>query len=206
MLAELPRTSTELGGYDSGATYWNFTTENGCDTRNRVLRLQAVSPAQWTGAIALLPPKGSSPECPVTQGSWQTPYDNAETPLNLATQADISSAIAIDHVVPKANAWATGAANWMSYGVLGTWALREFSNDLGSPELLAVSSTSNSSKGDSSPEEWMPNNTGMTCPYIKAWIAVKYNWALAVSTTVDAPSNPIGTSELTFLQNTLKSC
>jgi lysophospholipase L1-like esterase len=208
MLAELPRTSTALGGYAKGASYWNFTTRNGCDTRNTVLREEAVSPAQWTGAIRLLPPDGSSPECPVTQGSWQTPYDFAETPLNLASEADISRAIAIDHVVPRSNAWATGAANWMKiYGtLLGTWQLRGFSNDLVSPELLAVSSTSNSSKGDSSPEKWMPKNTGMTCPYIKAWIAVKYNWALAVSTKVDAPSNPIGTSELTFLQNSLKKC
>jgi hypothetical protein len=144
----------------------------------------------------------------VTEGSWQAPYDAAETPLNLVTQDDIASAIAIDHIVPKANAWETGAANWVStYGsTLGTALLSAFSNARGVPELLAVSSSSNSSKGDSSPELWMPTNTGMTCPYVKAWIAVKNEFQLAVSTIVDAPSNPIGTSELTFLQNTLSSC
>jgi hypothetical protein len=116
----------------------------------------------------------------VTEGSWQTPYDAAETPLNLTTQNDITSNIAIDHIVPKANAWETGAANWVStYGAtLGTALLSAFSNARGVPELLAVSSSSNSSKGDSSPELWMPTNTGMTCLYVKTWIAVKYELQL----------------------------
>jgi hypothetical protein len=52
----------------------------------------------------------------------------------------------------------------------------------------------------------MPTNTGMTCPYVEAWVAVKYAFQLDVSTIDDAPNNPIGTSELTFLQNTLSSC
>jgi hypothetical protein len=46
----------------------------------------------------------------------------------------------------------------------------------------------------------------MTCPYVEAWVAVKYAFQLDVSTIDDAPNNPIGTSELTFLQNTLSSC
>lgn len=207
MLANLPRTSTRLLGYDDKATYWNFTTRNGCDTRQDVLRKQAVSPADWPGVKPLVPPDGSIPLCPVTEGAWQTPYDLAQTPVSLITQTDITNVIAIDHVVPKAEAWATGAANWMSYPAsMGTALLQDFSNAQGVPELLAVSSTSNSSKGDSSPELWMPNNTGMKCPYIKAWIAVKWEYQLKISTIVDAPSNPIGTSELAFLQKTLSSC
>jgi lysophospholipase L1-like esterase len=201
MLAELPRTSTRIGGYDPNASYWAFITRGGCDTRNRVLRAQAVSPKQWTGTLSLLPSDGS---CPVTQGSWQTPYDIPETPLNLPTQVDIANAMAIDHIVPKADAWATGAGNWIkNYGnASGTALLRDFSNDQDASELLAVSSASNSSKADSSPDEWMPTNTGMTCPYIEAWIEVKHKWALAVSTVTGFN----GTSELTFLQNTLNGC
>jgi lysophospholipase L1-like esterase len=208
MLSQLPRTSTVLSGYNSDANYWNFTTVDGCDTRQDVLREEAVSPAEWTGALSLIPSASSSPLCPITQGSWQTPYDAAETPLNLATQDDITNNIDIDHIVPKANAWETGAANWPGiYGTaLGNALLSAFSNARGVPELLAVSSTSNGQKGDSSPELWMPINTGMTCPYVEAWIAVKYAFTIDVSTIVDAPSNPIGTSELTFLQNTLSSC
>ena len=48
----------------------------------------------------------------------------------------------------------------------------------------------------------MPDNTGMTCPYVEAWIEVKYKYALAVSTIANAN----GTSELSFLQDTLASC
>jgi lysophospholipase L1-like esterase len=209
MLEDLPRTSTELSGYNSGAAYWNFTTVNGCDTRQDVLRAQAVSRAQWSGVTPVAPPAGSIPLCPLTAGAWQTPYDAAETPINFATQTDISNTIAIDHIVPKAEAWALGAQTWVSiYGAtLGNALLSAFSNSRGTPELLAVSSTSNSAKGDNSPEEWMPTaNPGMTCPYIKMWIAVKYEFQLNVSTIIDAPSNPIGTSELTFLQNSLSSC
>jgi hypothetical protein len=45
-------------------------------------------------------------------------------------------------------------------------------------------------------------NPGMTCPYVEAWVEVKYKWALAVSTA----TNLNGTSELAFLQNTLATC
>ena len=108
MLSELPTTNVLISGYDDGDPAWNFITRKGCDTRNRVLQRDAVSPSQWTGAISLLPSDGT---CPVTQGSWQTPYDIPETPLNFVSQADIAnplSGIAIDHVVPKADAWETG--------------------------------------------------------------------------------------------------
>ena len=201
MLAEMAKTSVLLTGYNEDDPSWNFVTRNGCDTRNRVLQREAVSPSQWPGTVPLVPSDGT---CPVTEGSWQTPYDLAQTPLNFIDQDSIASTIAIDHVVPKANAWATGAAVWAaSYGATAaTWLMRDFSNDMSAPELLAVSSSSNSSKGDSSPDEWMPANTGMTCPYVEAWIEVKYKWDLAVSTATDAN----GTSELTFLQDTLASC
>jgi lysophospholipase L1-like esterase len=201
MLSQLPKTTTRIGGYDQNAGYWGFVTRNGCDTRNRVLRREAVTPRQWTGTLSLLPSDGS---CPVTQGSWQTPYDAPETPVNLDQQS-LANFIEIDHIVPRAEAWATGAGNWMNAAgdTGGMWLLRDFSNDMSAPELLAVSATSNGSKGDSSPDLWMPTaNPGMTCPYVEAWVEVKYKWALAVSTA----TNLKGTSELAFLQNTLATC
>jgi lysophospholipase L1-like esterase len=207
MLDDLSTTNAPPpGGYDPNASYWKFTTRNDCDTRNQVLRAQAVRPREWTGTLSLQPPDGSIPECPVTQGSWQTPYDAPETPLNFASQADIASAggIEIDHIVPKGDAWSNGASTWISrYGAtLGNALLSSFSNSRGYPELLAVSASSNSAKGDLDPSLWMPNNPGMTCPYIKAWIAVKYEFQLSVSTVVGGS----GQSEESFLQNTLKSC
>jgi hypothetical protein len=72
-----PRPTVLISGYDDDDPAWGFITRNGCDTRNRLLQRDAVSPSQWTGAISLLPSDGT---CPVTQGSWQTPYDIPETP------------------------------------------------------------------------------------------------------------------------------
>lgn len=73
--------------------------------------------------------------------------------------------------------------------------LIDFANDMSGPELLTISSTSNSSKGNRTPDVWIPNNTGMTCAYVKIWVAVKYDWNLGVAT-----------AEKTFLQNTLNAC
>lgn len=192
------------GGYNDAASYWQFITRNFCDTRNLVLRAQAVRPSEWTGTKSLLPPDGSNPECPVTQGSWQTPYDAPETPLNFIDQGDISNAIEIDHIVPKADAWSNGASTWISkYGAtLGTALLKAFSNTMGYPQLLAVSASSNSSKADLDPSLWMPTNPGMKCPYIESWIAVKYEFQLSVSTLVGGS----GQSEQSFLENTIKTC
>jgi hypothetical protein len=43
----------------------------------------------------------------------------------------------IDHLVPLAEAWRSGAGKWT------TSRRTEFANDLTNPELIAVSSTSN---------------------------------------------------------------
>ena len=69
---------------------------------------------------------------------------------------------------------------------MGFWCLgldsarrRDFSNDLGyEHSLLAVSASSNRSKSDRDPAEWMPAADG--CWYVAAWIAVKHRWSLAV--------------------------
>ena len=204
MLLTLATTNTELAGYNSGASYWNFTSKDGCDTRNQVLRKQAVLPSEFEGAKPLVPAAGSSSLCPVTGGSWQTPYDAAETPQDFTDQADIGAGIEIDHIVPKEDSWDNGAGNWMNlYGTtVGQQELSLFTNDTSNPELLAVSASSNASKGSQNPAEWMPTNTGMTCPYIKAWIEVKFEYTLTVSTVVTSD----GQSEESYLTSALKSC
>ena len=216
MLNSLANITAYAGDYNSSASYWNFRTRNGCDTRNLVLRAEALTTMQWPSAAALNPPAGASSLCPVTAGAWQTPYEASTTPLNYnySTQAQIGSGtagpppgLAIDHIVPKGDAWETGAADWqVNYGdAEGTQMLTDFANDLGGPELLTVSSVSNSSKGDSPPEVWMPANTGMTCAYAKMWIAVKWEWSLEVG-TIDDGINGNEPTERIFLQDTLNGC
>ncbi len=44
--------------------------------------------------------------------------------------------------------------------------------------LIAVSASSNRSKSDRDPTDWLPERA--RCKYAKTWIAVKYRWRLAV--------------------------
>ena len=136
----------------------------------------APAPPPWTGL------------CPVTAGTWELPYGNGTTQqtATYGSTADIAAGIAIDHVVPKADAWNAGFWSYAS-DPAGQKEIKDFANDMESPELWAVSSSTNSSKQDSRPDQWMPRNTGVECTYAKAWIIVKYEWYLAVLTTpVDA--------------------
>jgi hypothetical protein len=78
----------------------------------------------------------------------------------------------IDHVVPLAEAWVSGASTW-------TLARRQaFANDLAGPELLAVSSWSNRDKGAADPATWRPPDPGWWCAYADAWVSVKLRWEL----------------------------
>ncbi|MCW1250200.1 HNH endonuclease family protein [Acaricomes phytoseiuli] len=99
-------------------------------------------------------------------GTWYSAYDGV-TITN-------SSAVDVDHMVPLAEAWRTGAADWTPQ------ERREFANDLTRPQLLAVSASSNRSKGDQTPAQWLPPETSFRCEYSKAWIAVKSYWKLTI--------------------------
>jgi lysophospholipase L1-like esterase len=211
MLASLSNISAYAGDYNASASYWNFTTRNGCTTRDRVLQDEALTTTQWSAAQPLTPPDGG---CPVQYGSWETPYDvdatSPTTPQRVtynASNNNLSTGLQIDHIVPKSNAWETGAADWEEdYGdAQGGQMLTDFTNDRGGPELLAVSAASNGSKGNSPPEIWMPANPGMTCAYAKMWIAVKWEWNLEVGTIADGINGNEPTERI-FLQDTLNGC
>jgi hypothetical protein len=103
--------------------------------------------------------------CTILSGKWVSAYDNKNV-----TKA---STLDIDHMVPLKEAWESGAASW-------TDAEREsFANDLGfAGSLIAVSASTNRSKGDKDPANWLPSNKALTCPYAISWIQVKYRWSL----------------------------
>jgi len=119
--------------------------------------------------------------CTATSGSWYSQYDGVTT--------TDPSTFDIDHVVPLAEAWASGAWAW-------TTARRQsFANDVTRPQLIAVSAGSNRSKGDDDPAEWLPPRTAFDCTYVRAWVQVKYYYAL----TIDSP-------EKSALTTTLNNC
>ncbi|MER7927865.1 HNH endonuclease family protein [Streptomyces sp. NPDC096057] len=119
--------------------------------------------------------------CTATSGSWYSPYDGAT--WTAASDVDI------DHLVPLAEAWDSGARNW-------TTAQREsFANDVTRPQLLAVTDNVNQSKGDQDPATWMPSLTSYRCTYVRAWVQVKYYYDLSVDS-----------AEKTALTNYLSGC
>jgi len=133
--------------------HWREIGSN-CDVRDAVLKRDGT--------------KVKTSGCNVVAGTWRSAYDGLV--LTSPTKVDI------DHLVPLANAWRSGAASW-------TTAKREdFANDLDHPQLWAVSATSNRAKGDQDPSTWRPKETSVWCEYAKDWITVKTAWKLTVTT------------------------
>ena len=133
--------------------HWRSTGEN-CDVRDTVLKRDGT--------------KVKVSGCNVVAGSWRSVYDG--TTLNSPTKVDI------DHVVPLANAWRSGASAWTDD------KREDFANDVDRPQLIASSQNSNRSKGDQDPSTWKPKTTGIWCEYAEDWIEVKSYWKLAVTT------------------------
>jgi hypothetical protein len=103
--------------------------------------------------------------CDVVSGSWFDPYGGD-------TYTDPED-IDIDHIVPLANAWRSGASSWST-------AKREsFANV--PRDLLSVDDGLNQSKGDKGPEAWKPPRRAYWCTYAKRWISVKHYWKLSIT-------------------------
>ena len=150
-----------------------------CQTRDLVLHRDDDAPS---------PPSGL---CDLTGGIWNTPYEAVLTPTS-------NQSSPVDHVVPLKDAWANGASGW-------TQGLRvDFANDLRGLQLITVSNSSNSSKMDFSIEQWQPPNTGYWCAYAEMWVAIKYQYNLAIDGVL--VQKPATTDEWDWLSNELSSC
>ncbi|MEU3272386.1 HNH endonuclease family protein [Saccharomonospora sp. NPDC006951] len=143
-----------MDGYDRDLfPHWADQGDN-CNTREAVLKRDGADVETGT-------------DCYPTSGSWHSPYDGETW-----TQP---SDVDIDHVVPLANAYRTGADEW-------TTAQREqFANDLTDAQLIAVTDNVNQEKGDQSPEAWKPPAESYWCTYASMWISVKHKWELTVN-------------------------
>jgi hypothetical protein len=153
-------------GYDRGAfgSDWVDTDHDGCNQRDDVLLRDSVP---GTTRVA----EQGACDHDVLAGTWHDPYTGRTLRFTDLKDLSQAEAIQIDHVVPLAEAWVSGAADWSS-------TRREaFANDL--PELLAVDGATNMSKGDGDPAAWRPRK-GYQCTYARRWIAIKTTWHLAV--------------------------
>jgi hypothetical protein len=155
LAALVERAPGSMRGYSRARfPHWSTQGKGGCDTRDLVL--------QRDGSDVV-----ATPPCRIVSGVWNSPYDGA-------THTDPSD-VDIDHVVPLAEAWRSGAAEWDD-------ARREaFANDLNGPGLLTVTDSVNQAKGDQPPNLWKPKNNGYWCTYAELWIATKSTWDLSVT-------------------------
>ncbi|BFO21104.1 HNH endonuclease family protein [Streptomyces sp. KM77-8] len=161
------RTENRTGYNRDLFPHW-ITQSGTCNTRETVLKRDG------SGVV-------TDSACAATSGSWYSPYDGAT--WSAASDVDI------DHLVPLAEAWDSGASAW-------TTAQRQsFANDLTRPQLLAVTDNVNQSKGDQDPATWMPSRTAYRCTYVRAWVQVKYYYGLSVDS-----------AEKSALTNYLASC
>jgi Protein of unknown function (DUF1524) len=141
--------------------HW-ITITGSCNTREQVLKRDG------TGVVV-------NSSCASTSGSWRSPYDGA----TWTNPSDID----IDHMVPLAEAWQSGAWAW-------TTAHRQtYANDLGGPELWAVTDNVNQSKSDQDPATWQPPLSSFRCTYARAWIQVKWFYNLTVDTAEKSALN-----------------
>jgi hypothetical protein len=141
--------------------HW-ITITGSCNTREQVLKRDG------TNVVV-------DSSCAAVSGSWYSPYDGA-TWTN-------ASDVDIDHMVPLAEAWSSGAWAW-------TTAQRQtYANDLGGPELWAVTDNVNQSKGDQDPATWQPSVASFRCTYARAWIQVKWYYHLSVDSAEKSSLN-----------------
>ena len=155
-IEELPVADEDRTGYLRTAfRHWTDADKDGCDTRREVILAEAVQAPEV------------GPSCSLTGGEWFSPYD-------AVTVAD-AAGLDVDHMVPLAEAWDSGASTW-------TAAERQaYANDLGDERsLIAVTAKSNRSKADKDVNDWLPPATGYTCTYVTNWTVVKTRWGLNV--------------------------
>ncbi|MEY9990974.1 hypothetical protein ABIE67_003006 [Streptomyces sp. V4I8] len=167
-LASLTVAAEDRTGYDRDLFPHWITQSGTCNTREVVLKRDGTNVVQDSA-------------CAATSGSWYSVYDGAT--WTAASDLDI------DHLVPLAEAWDSGADSWT------TSRRQSFANDLTRPQLIAVTDNVNQAKGDQDPATWMPSRTAYRCTYVRAWVQVKYYYDLSVDS-----------AEKSALTNYLASC
>jgi hypothetical protein len=153
-VADLSVATEVRTGYDRALfQHWIDADGDGCSTRNEVLLAEADDPPSVSGT------------CTLSGGRWFSYYDR----VSWTNTSDLD----IDHMVPLAEAWDSGARTWTST------VRRDFANDLGDyRSLVAVTDNVNQSKGDQDPGTWLPQYD--RCRYLREFVAVKHRWRLTV--------------------------
>ena len=137
---------------DAFGTAWADVDGNGCNQRDDVLLRDAVPD---TVTVA----QQGACDHDVLAGTWVDPYTGRTLAFDDLKDLRQAQAIQIDHVVPLAEAWRSGAAAW------GAARRKSFANDLA--VLLASDGPTNAAKGDDDPAAWRPRRS-YQCEYAVA--------------------------------------
>ena len=146
---------------------WNDVDKDGQDTRAEVL-IEAHRPGRKKVKLAFATDKDKR----VVSGRWRCRFTG-----EWVTDA---SKLDIDHLVPLADAWDSGAHAWDKD------RRERYSNGVGVKSwrrswLLPVTAKYNRAKGSRSPEEWLPPNDVYLLNYAADWIATKAYWNLSIT-------------------------
>ncbi|MFI5739220.1 HNH endonuclease family protein [Streptomyces anulatus] len=150
----LPVGVEKRDGYERDSfRHWVDEDKDGCSTRNEVLLAEAT----------VAPEQGA--RCALTGGEWVSYYD--EETVTAAGKLDI------DHMVPLAEAWDSGASGWDAD------RRERYANDLGAERsLVAVTARTNRQKADKDPSQWLPPSASAQCTYGADWVGTKLRWKL----------------------------
>jgi hypothetical protein len=142
------------------------------DARAEVLIRSSQAPVTFT----------TTRGCTVKTGRWLDPWSGAVR--------TVAHDLQIDHTVPLANAWRSGAWSWTRERRV------EYANNLvDTDHLVAILAAENESKGDDGPDSWRPPLASAWCRYALDWDHIKAKWGLSATT-----------SEWAALQQMVSSC
>ncbi len=148
-----PKTGYKRTQFGSG-----WSSEAGCDTRNRILARDLTNLVSADG-------------CKIDTGTLNDPYTG--TVISFVRGEMTSDDVQIDHVIALSNAWQTGAQQ-LDYDTRVA-----FAND--PLNLLAVSGPANEQKSDGDAATWLPSSKLFRCSYIHRQASVKQKYGLWVT-------------------------
>jgi hypothetical protein len=148
-----------LPQYDRGDwRHWADVDRDCQNTRHEVLIEESLIDPTFKAAD----------ECQVLSGQWLARFTGVT--VTESTKLDV------DHMVPLANAHRSGAWTWDAD------QKKAYANHLdASNHLIAVTASTNRSKGSRGPEDWRPPDRTYWCQYATDWVHIKSNWSLSVT-------------------------
>lgn len=137
---------------------WLDLDGDGCNTRQEILQRDLEQ-------VVL-----ASNGCTVLSGVLNDPYQGDV--IQFTHGQETSQEVPIDHLVPLAYAWYTGADQWTAE------KREQFAND--PANLVATGRSANSSKSDSGPSEWLPGQMDK-CEYVTRFSDLATSYGLILT-------------------------